>query len=290
MQDVTSGTRSAKLSSGRKTTIPNAVRTVHKAEIIRLYISACEREGYTHETGRPSERTLWNILNHCPASQRKSLAGLDNVASEGSDAFDKLISLCKTTTMDTESDMVVKALTEGRRYLKGNYHHHCSTAECDGVANHCLPHALSNPKDPDFDAKCLVTHGKQCTNCDQLSNALEKAKILLQSSGLPNERKAEVEYDCNNSIKSIENWKAHILMTINQESAKQEILESLDHQTAFIVIDFAMKILARSYRESMAHWFGKAGMGMHVSCVVIKKAEGHNEESFKKRTYYNIYW
>jgi len=207
------------------------------------------------------------------------------LASEGSDAFDKLISLCKTTTMDTESDMVVKALTEGRRYLKGNYHHHCSTAECDGVADHCLPHALSNPKDPDFDAKCLVTHGKQCTDCDQLSNALERAKILLQSSGLPNERKAEVEYDCNNSIKSIENWKAHILMTINQESAKQEILESLDHETAFIVIDFAMKFLARRYRESMAHWFGKAGMGMHVSCVVIKKAEGHNEESFKKRTY-----
>jgi len=89
MQDAASGTRSTKLSSGRKTTISNAVRTVHRAEIIRFYISACEREGYTHETGRPSERTLLNIPNHCPASQRKSLAGLDNVASEGSDAFDK---------------------------------------------------------------------------------------------------------------------------------------------------------------------------------------------------------
>ena len=61
MQDVASGTRSAKLFSGRKTIIPNAVRTVHKAEIVRLYISACEKEGHTHETGRPSERTLWNI-------------------------------------------------------------------------------------------------------------------------------------------------------------------------------------------------------------------------------------
>ena len=29
-----------------------------------------------------------------------------------------------------------------------------------------------------------------------------------------------------------------------------------------------MKFLARKYRESMANWFGKAGMGMHVSCVV----------------------
>ena len=87
MQGVASGTRSVKLSTGRRTTIPNAVRTVHKAEIIRLYTCACDKQGYTKEKGHPSERTLWNILNNCPASQRKSLAGLDNVASEGSDAF-----------------------------------------------------------------------------------------------------------------------------------------------------------------------------------------------------------
>lgn len=74
-------------------------------------------------------------------------------------------------------------------------------------------------------------------------------------------------------------------MTINQERAKQDILESLDDETAFIVIDFAMKFLARRYRESMANWFGKAGMGMHVSCVVIKQPGGKDDETFKKRTY-----
>ena len=148
MQDVASGTHSAKLSNGRKTSIPNAVRTVHKAEVIRLYISACDKEGYTKEQGRPSERTLWNILNNCPASQRKSLAGLDNVASEGSDAFDRLLIICKSIE-SSNSDKLVKALTDSRRYLKGNYHHHCSTKECDGVADHCLKYALLNPKDPD---------------------------------------------------------------------------------------------------------------------------------------------
>ena len=55
MQDVARGTRKVKLSTGRKTNIPNAVRTVHKAEAIRLYISACEMEGYTQENGHPSE-------------------------------------------------------------------------------------------------------------------------------------------------------------------------------------------------------------------------------------------
>ena len=52
-------------------------------------------EGYTQENGRPSERTLWNILNKYPASQRKSLTGLDNVASDGSDSFDKLIKIAE---------------------------------------------------------------------------------------------------------------------------------------------------------------------------------------------------
>ena len=58
MQDVASGTRKVKLSTGRKSNIPNAFRTVHKTEAVRLYISACEMEGYTQENGRPSERIL----------------------------------------------------------------------------------------------------------------------------------------------------------------------------------------------------------------------------------------
>ena len=50
-QDVASSTRTVKLSTSQKTRIPNAVRTVHKTESIRL-------EGSTQENERPSERTL----------------------------------------------------------------------------------------------------------------------------------------------------------------------------------------------------------------------------------------
>ena len=96
MQDVASVIRTVKLSTGRKTKIPNAARTVHKAEAIRLYIHSCDMEGYTQMNGRLSEQNFWNILSNCPTSQRKSLAGLDNVASEGSDSFDMLIKICKT--------------------------------------------------------------------------------------------------------------------------------------------------------------------------------------------------
>ena len=56
VQDVASGTRRVTLSSGKKSVMPNVVRTMHKAEIIRLYEGFCEKEGYREE--RPSTRTL----------------------------------------------------------------------------------------------------------------------------------------------------------------------------------------------------------------------------------------
>ena len=95
VQNVASGTQSVKLSSNKKVVMPNVVQTVHKAEIIRLYEGACDQMNHTKETGQPSTRTLRNILQNCPASQRKSLSGLDNIAAEGTDAFDRIISKMK---------------------------------------------------------------------------------------------------------------------------------------------------------------------------------------------------
>ena len=56
-----------------------------------------------------------------------------------------------------------------------------------------------------------------------------------------------------------------------------------------------MKFLARQYRESMRSWLGKAGNGMHVSCVIMKdNSDPHQTEEpldeahevkLKKQTY-----
>ena len=49
-------------------------------------------------------------------------------------------------------------------------------------------------------------------------------------------------------------------------------LDKLDHQTALVIIDFAMKYLSRRYRESMSKWFGKAGNVMAcMSCVLFTR-------------------
>ena len=74
-------------------------------------ISACTKEEYTQKTGCPSERTLWNILNNCSASQRKGLDGLDNLASVGLDVFDKLFIICKLNGTN-QTETLVKALAD----------------------------------------------------------------------------------------------------------------------------------------------------------------------------------
>ena len=69
---------------------------------------------------------------------------------------------------------------------------------------------------------------------------------------LSNEEK-KLRYDINQSTTSVNLWKAHILATINQEHAKKKLLAEMDENTAFVVIDFAMKFLSRRYHESMAN-------------------------------------
>ena len=47
VQDVASRACNVKLSSGRKAAMPNVVRTVHKAEIVRLYEGMCDNQQTT---------------------------------------------------------------------------------------------------------------------------------------------------------------------------------------------------------------------------------------------------
>ena len=56
-------------------------------------------------------------------------------------------------------------------------------------------------------------------------------------------------YDIEKSSNAIVQWKAHIMRSVNQESAKQDILTKLDQSSCLIVMDWAMKFLQLRYRE-----------------------------------------
>ena len=62
------------------------------------------------------------------------------------------------------------------------------------------------------------------------------------------------------SSKTIYQWKAHILKSVNQEQAKQEVIQALDETSVLVVMDWAMKCVQRKYREKQSDWFGKRGL------------------------------
>lgn len=79
-----------------------------------------------------------------------------------------------------------------------------------------------------------------------------------------------MKYDAEKATERILEWKAHIVRAINQEKAKIDILNNLTAEQVLVVIDWAMKWLPRSYRETQMEWFGKKGISWHVSACITK--------------------
>ena len=69
------------------------------------------------------------------------------------------------------------------------------------------------------------------------------------------------------------------MRAINQEKSKIDVLDNLTAEQVLVVMDWAMKWLPRSYRETQKEWFGKKGISWHVSAC-IKKVE-KNETEFQ---------
>ena len=92
LQDVAFGTKTLKLDSGDSIVIPAVVRTLIPSRIIEQYVQYCKQEQFEPT----SERSLYRILEVCSASMQKSLAGLDNVTAEGTEAIDNLIKIIET--------------------------------------------------------------------------------------------------------------------------------------------------------------------------------------------------
>ena len=102
---------------------------------------------------------------------------------------------------------------------------------------------------------------------------IESARIAQEDNLLPGVNE-ELAFTVKEAKANIFVWKAHILRSINQYSARVDVLESLDELSVFVVQDWAMKYLPRKYRESQTDWFGKRGIPWHIS-VAFRKVSDH---------------
>ena len=91
--DLPFGMKSIKMATGETLEVPNTCRNIIPTRIIRQYQNYCfeTTDGDFQPLGHTS---LMAILNACPASTRKSMAGIDEYSANGSTAFESLSKLC----------------------------------------------------------------------------------------------------------------------------------------------------------------------------------------------------
>ena len=150
-QIVSHGVREIELDSGDVLQIPDVVRTVFHSTLIDMYLAYCKEINFDPL----GTSTLYRVLNSCPASKRKSLNCLDNIASDGVASFECLISIAEKLRPKYPDIMpdTIKKLKESKLYLKTDYKFHIK--ESDSCAEHCRNFALSDPK---------MKHSQVCAN------------------------------------------------------------------------------------------------------------------------------
>ena len=202
-------------------------------------------------------------------SQRKSLAGLDDITAEGMNGFQFLQKVLDDFKCEKEvSDNLEKA----KRYLKMNYQGHCNIPNT--IATHNTAYTLSYPKEE----PCLGITDEVCSDCYNVFEVL----TYLNNLALKSEN-ADLIYDVNMSVKSIIEYMKHQICDEQQRQAKIYCFDQVSEEVTFWLRNYSQKILPRSYREGQRSYFGKKGMSMHIDIFCTNQ-----EENLLKQVYYTL--
>ena len=87
IQDVAYGTTVITFDSGEKQVLPHAVLTAMRSHVVRDYKQHCKQNLSLSEDEFLSDSTLWKILRNIKPSQKRAMAGLDNVTANGLEDF-----------------------------------------------------------------------------------------------------------------------------------------------------------------------------------------------------------
>jgi len=88
------------------------------------------------------------------------------------------------------------------------------------------------------------------------------------------DKREELQHDLSCAAQSIEDWKAHVLLSVHQDAAKSEIIDNLNPSQVLLITDWAMKFIPTSFRETQRDWFGKKGKSWHLSVTITKAEDG----------------
>ena len=110
---------------------------------------------------------MFRILEVREASQQKSLAGLDNTATDGSAVFEKIKQIVDDFDQIGQeegwSEDIKKSLQNGKQYLKTKYREHCQQGEST-CSYHCVKFALSDTNDASSETQGQIAGARESLN------------------------------------------------------------------------------------------------------------------------------
>ena len=149
-----------------------------------------------------------------------------------------------------------------RRYIRRDYSKNLGITS-SGIAlhnsciSHCLKHAFGS---------CDLPHTQTCKNCENLLLFLKKLKVHLPS---------EYHEMLDNYKRKLVAWMAHHARKTYLNAYVKVSLDELDHEGAVCIVDYKMKILPQTARETKQDWFGKRGWTMHSILIYTKDIENN---------------
>ena len=126
-------------------------------------------------------------------------------------------------------------LKDSKRYLKTQYKVHCK--EERDCADHCKSFALSDSKDKGFRNVCHDDHNTTSENCDTLNHVTQEIEDKLQDESIECDLQqcGDILYDTTKAKQHIDDWKAHILRSENQDLAKHDVLKIINAESILIL-------------------------------------------------------
>ena len=144
-----------------------------------------------------------------------------------------------------------------RRHLKKDYenellvHDNGITKHVDCI-NHCLLYAFG---------ECVEQHHSRCTACDQLFEVFTTLFLKLEQH-----QTLLSEYQ-----EKLTCYLAHQTRKRYLSAQFNAVLGELDDHGAVIVVDYKMRILPATARETKSEFFGKRGWTLHTTLIFQKK-------------------
>ncbi|CAB4406084.1 unnamed protein product [Rhizophagus irregularis] len=197
---------------------------------------------------------------------REDLRGLCITCNDyGYQPFKNLIELVTINFSNKiQRDQLIHELECLRCHLKRNYErelfvHKSDTTDHVDCINHCLLFAFG---------ECTQQHFSQCQECD---------KMFILFKDLTN------QLDVIHHLKLLEYqeqltcYLAHQTRKAYLNAQFNSILCELDDHGAIIVIDYKMRILSATARETKSEFFGKRGWTLHTT-LVFQKDKNNSEE------------